>query len=48
MVPGVEAGLITLAKIVATLVAAIGVVPFLFLLASGDRGEPTDTFDGQG
>jgi hypothetical protein len=45
MVLRVEAGLVTLAKIVGTLVAAIGIVPLLFLLAPGDRGEPSDSFD---
>ena len=40
----VEAGLLTLAKIVGTLVISIGIVPLLFLLAPGDRGEPDDTF----
>ncbi|HEX9621762.1 MAG TPA: hypothetical protein VF989_16570 [Polyangiaceae bacterium] len=39
-----EAGLLTLAKIVGTLVISIGIVPLLFLLAPGDRGEPDDTF----
>lgn len=44
----VEPGLVTLAKIVGTLLFAMGVVPFLFLLAPGDRSEPEvkDTFDG--
>jgi hypothetical protein len=41
----VEPGLVTLVKIVGTLLCAIGVVPFLFLFAPGDRSEPTDTFD---
>lgn len=44
----VEPGLVTLAKIVGTLLLAMGIVPFLFLLAPGDRTEPEtkDTFDG--
>jgi len=44
----VEPGIVTLAKIVGTLLFAMGVVPFLFLLAPGDRSEPEvkDTFDG--
>jgi len=44
----VEPGLVTLAKIVGTLLFAMSVVPFLFLLAPGDRTEPDvkDTFDG--
>ena len=41
-----EPGLVTLVKIVGTLLVAMGVVPFLFLLAPGERKEPTDTFDG--
>ena len=44
----VEPGIVTLAKIVGTLLGAMAVVPFLFLLAPGDRTEPDvkDTFDG--
>ncbi len=41
-----EPGLVTLVKIVGTLLVAMGVVPFLFLLAPGDRKEPNETFDG--
>jgi hypothetical protein len=41
----VEAGLFTLAKIVGTLLGAMSVIPFLFLLSPGDTSEPTDTFD---
>ena len=41
-----EPGLVTLVKIVGTLLGAMGVVPFLFLLAPGDRKEPNETFDG--
>jgi hypothetical protein len=37
----VEAGLVTLLKIVSTLVVCIGTVPLLFLLAPGtERSEP--------
>jgi hypothetical protein len=44
----VEPGLVTLVKIVGTLLLAMGIVPFLFLLAPGERSEPElkDTFDG--
>ena len=41
----VEAGLLTLAKIVGTLLFAMGVVPMLFLFAPGDTSEPKDNFD---
>jgi hypothetical protein len=38
-----EPGLVTLAKIVGTLILAIGTIPMLFLLwPSGDRTEPAD------
>ncbi|HSC86425.1 MAG TPA: hypothetical protein VLC09_04115 [Polyangiaceae bacterium] len=41
-----EAGLVTLAKIVTTLVVAMSIVPLLFLFApSGERKEPKDLFD---
>jgi hypothetical protein len=41
-----EAGLVTLVKIVSTLVGAMSVVPLLFLfLGGGDRSEPDPTFD---
>lgn len=39
-----EPGLLTLAKIVTTLVVAIGAVPIVFLFAPGDRSEPEDNF----
>ena len=43
MVPPVmEPGLVTLAKIVGTLLFAMGLVPFIFLLAPGDKSEPHD------
>ena len=42
-----EPGLVTLAKIVGTLILAIGTIPMLFLLwPSGSRAEPAD--DGAG
>ncbi len=41
-----EPGLVTLAKIVITLVGAMSVVPLLFLFApGGDVKEPKDVFD---
>src|SRR4051812_17160970 len=44
--PMVEPGLVTLAKIVGTLLLAMGIIPFLFLLSpGGDRAEPKDNFD---
>jgi hypothetical protein len=44
--PMVEPGLVTLAKIVGTLLLAMGIIPFLFLLSSGgDRSEPKENFD---
>ena len=43
MVTAMEPGLVTWAKIVGLLVACIGTIPLLFLLAPGsDRGEPVD------
>jgi len=35
-----EPGLVTLAKIVGTLLFGMGVVPWIFFLASGDSSEP--------
>jgi hypothetical protein len=41
-----EAGLVTLVKIVTTLVGAMSVVPLLFLLSPGqNKAEPSDVFD---
>ena len=41
-----EHGLLTLAKIVTTLVVSMSVVPMLFLLlGKGDRSEPKEDFD---
>lgn len=44
----VEPGFVTLAKIVGTLLVCMGIIPFVFLFAPGDRTEPEpkDTFDG--
>jgi hypothetical protein len=42
----VEPGLVTLAKIVGTLLLAMGIIPFMFLLSKGgDKSEPKDNFD---
>ena len=42
----VEPGLVTLTKIVGTLLLAMGIIPFLFLLSpGGDKSEPKDNFD---
>jgi len=42
----VEPGLVTLAKIVGTLLIAMGIIPFLFLLSpGGDKSEPKDHFE---
>ena len=42
----VEPGLVTLTKIVGTLLIAMGIIPFLFLLSpGGDKSEPKDNFD---
>lgn len=35
-----EAGLVTLAKIVGTLLFCMGLVPWIFLLSPGDSSEP--------
>jgi hypothetical protein len=41
-----EDGLVTLAKIIVTLVGAMSVVPVLFLFSPGqNKSEPTDVFD---
>jgi hypothetical protein len=37
-----EPGLVTLAKIVGTLLFGMGVVPIIFLLAPGDKTEPPE------
>jgi hypothetical protein len=41
----VEPGLVTLAKIVGTLLGAMGIIPLIFLMVPGDTSEPKDTFD---
>ncbi len=44
--PMVEPGLVTLTKIVGTLLLAMGIIPFLFLLSpGGDKSEPKENFD---
>ena len=40
-----EPGLVTLAKIVGTLLFGMGLVPLVFLLAPGDKTEPKDDAD---
>lgn len=40
--PAMEPGLVTLAKIVGTLLFAMGLIPVIFLLAPGDKSEPKD------
>jgi len=41
-----EHGLVTLAKIIGTLVGSMSVVPLLFLfMGRGDRSEPKEDFD---
>ena len=37
-----EHGLVTLAKIVGTLLFAMGLIPLVFLMAPGDKSEPKD------
>jgi hypothetical protein len=37
-----EPGLVTLAKIVGTLLLAMGLVPWVFFLSKGDDSEPHD------
>jgi hypothetical protein len=37
-----EHGLVTLAKIVGTLLFGMGLIPVVFLLAPGDKTEPKD------
>ena len=43
-----EPGLVTLAKIIGTLVLGIGIVPLVFLLVPGDKSEPKFEDDGHG
>lgn len=41
-----EAGLVTLAKIIVTLVTPMSIIPLLFLFSpGGDTSEPTEVFD---
>jgi hypothetical protein len=41
-----EAGLVTLAKIIVTLVAPMSIIPLMFLFApGGDTTEPEEIFD---
>jgi len=35
-----EPGLLTLAKIIGTLVVSIGIIPLVFLMVEGDKSEP--------
>jgi hypothetical protein len=42
-----EPGLVTLAKIIGTLLTGISVIPLLFLFSSGDRSEPEDRLDSE-
>jgi len=42
-----EPGLVTLAKIIGTLVLSMGIIPLVFLFMPGDRREPDDDFRGQ-
>lgn len=37
-----EHGLVTLAKIVGTLLFSMGLIPLVFLMAPGDESEPKD------
>jgi hypothetical protein len=41
-----EPGLVTLAKIVGTLLFGMGLVPWVFFLSGGDMSEPADD-DGE-
>jgi len=41
-----EHGLVTLAKIVGTLLFSMGMIPLVFLLAPGDKSEPKDEDPG--
>ena len=46
--PHMEAGLVTLAKIVGTLLFAMGLIPWIFLLSPGDSSEPAEDETGAG
>jgi len=41
-----EPGLLTLCKLVGTLIFATGIIPTIFLLLPGDRSEPKDDLSG--
>jgi hypothetical protein len=43
----VEPGLVTLAKIIGTLLLAMCTIPMIFLLSPGDSTEPTDRLDSE-
>jgi hypothetical protein len=47
MEPGVEPGLLTLAKIIGTLLTGISIIPLLFLFSGGDLSEPEDRLDSE-
>jgi hypothetical protein len=47
MDPALEPGLLTLAKIIGTLLLGIGIVPLIFLFAPGDSSEPADRLDSE-
>ncbi len=47
MDPAIEPGLVTLAKIIGTLLLGIGTIPLIFLLAPGDTSEPEDRLDSE-
>ncbi|MFZ5895991.1 MAG: hypothetical protein ACOY0T_33350 [Myxococcota bacterium] len=42
-----EAGLVTLAKIIGTLLFGMGVIPILFSMSGGDLSEPEDRLDSE-
>jgi len=41
-----EPGLLTLTKIIGTLLCSIGIIPLLFLFLPGDKAEPKFEDDG--
>lgn len=43
-----EAGLVTLAKIIGTLMFSMGLVPLVFLFSPGEKDEPHDDADEHG
>jgi hypothetical protein len=38
-----EPGIVTLSKLVGLLAVAISIIPLVFLLSPGEKGEPKDT-----